>query len=81
MLTMKLGNTCIIYGEAPELGLFYASLTNYLKMMEPIMARHMSEQKVLDNIFEQMNTLQIKPIGKDEGNAEKPAAPGENGNL
>lgn len=81
MITMKLGATCILYGEATEMGLFYASLTNYLKMMEPIVARHISEQEVMNNVFEQLKSLKIQPIGKDEENADKPAATGKDGNV
>ena len=66
MITLKLYETAFIIGAPSDVAFFYASFLSYLQVLKPTVDRQISEQEAMANVIEQLKSLKIDPIQKEE---------------
>ena len=70
-LMMKMSETTFVHGEAVDLGVFYASFLCSIQLFKPIVDNHNAEQEAFDHIIQQLKSVRIEPIQKDDDHADQ----------
>lgn len=66
MITIKLSDTIMAFGEPTEMGVFYSTMIASMAVMKPTVEQAVSEREAFAHVLEQLKSLQIRPIDKKE---------------
>lgn len=81
MITLKLNDTTFAVGDPVDLGIFYGAFLSTLRVLGPTVEKNIREKEVMNHILEELSSLKITPIRKEDGHADGQAAAGENGKM
>lgn len=81
MITLKLNETTFAVGEPVDVGIFYGAFLSTLRVLGPTVEKNVREKEVMNHVLEQLSSLKITPIRKEDGHADGSAAAGADGKM
>lgn len=71
MVQMQINKDTIVVGEAVDVGVCYGAFLCTLKLLNPIIEKHLSAQDAFNRIVEMMKSVKVEPIRKEAANDQK----------